>query len=432
MPVPPRQMAPINKMLAGQVPMPTHPFPGLPPGGPGMPPGQPMSLEELEGRGNSPPGGPQEQPPANLEMKFQELQMKLAGGNLNLSKQRSEFEQKNRQRMMMLQQQGAPGPQKGPKIGNIPGNPLLAGPGGPFGQFTGPGGPRQPFLDSRSLEQQPPVIPVQTRKPENPQANQRKEIFNYLTSERKNRKLTPTEANFIEQYTREVEIQSMIMDQNLNFGRGGPSGEEGRRPGMGFPGQLSLDRQKQQFDEKFRQQQNGQSDGAPQKPNSFNQFTPTSVMRKMVRTREDGSSDRPQRSQKITPLEYTGVTRVPKSSSQDMARKLPGNGLGPKPGMGMRSIPGAPQVMFQPMRGPNGAPMPANLVPNQALLQQMVLQNRFQGRGPPQGPPGVDPFLHQRKQPQASRPNHPIEKSDENIIHKLLTPNRPGQFPDFG
>ena len=426
----------MGKIMPGQVPMPPHPFPGLPPGGPGMPPGQPMSLEELEGRGQSPPSGPQEPPAANpeVQMKLQELQMKLAG-NLNLSKQRSEFEQKNRQRMMMLQQQGGPGGPKGPKLTNMPpGNPLLGGPGGPFGQFAGPGGPRQPFLDSRALEQQPPVIQVQPRKPENPQANQRKEIFNYLNSERKNRKLTPTEANFIEQYTREVEIQSMIMDQNLNFGRGGPSGEEGRRPGMGFPGQLSLDRQKQQFDEKFRQQQNGQPEGPPQKSNSFNQFTPTSVMRKMVRTREDGGPDRPQRSQKITPLEYTGVTRVPKSSSQDMARKISGNGIGPgpKPGMGMRSIPGAPQVMFQPMRGPSGAPMPANLVPNQALLQQMVLQNRFQGRGPPQGPPGVDPFLHQRKQAQAGRPNHPMDKSDENILHKLLTPNRPGQFPDFG
>merc|ERR1712168_30109 len=77
---------------------------------------------------------------------------------------------------------------------------------------------------------------------------------------------------------------------------------------------ISLERQKAQFD--HFSAKNGE------KGSSLTAFMPTSVMRKMVKNRDDGSSDPsgagrsgsgpggPGRHGKITPLEHTGVIRV--------------------------------------------------------------------------------------------------------------------------
>ena len=422
-------------------------------------PAQPMSLEELEGRGGpSPMSQHDNQPPPDIQMKL-----------LNLSKQRNDFEAKSIQRMMLLQQTK---PRLPGGLGSGPGDPFGGGGGGARGMHgRGPPGPAPPFLDSRALEMpQNPLArirkPVEMPQQKSIQSGEKSNIYKYLIDQRKQRNLTPSEEAFIEKYLQEMEIQKLLIDQNLNIGR--MSDHDRMGPGQtGFPSNLSanLERQKQMFDEKLRQQGGGMerpSNGPsgpgsnhdpPQKPNQFtvNQFTPTSVMRKMVRKMEDGSngSERQNhRSQKITPLEYTGVTRVPKGG--DVTRKLSGNGgnIG-KPGqppVGMRSLPGAPQVIFPPANmlrpGQPIANIPANhqqLMFQQLMMQQQQIagvQQRHQQQPPPPTLP-TDPFLQQRKQQshRAAQQSGMTDKSttDENIhIQKLLTPNRPRQYPDFG
>ena len=435
-------------------------------------PAQPMRLEELEGRGGPSPISPHDnQPPPDIQMKL-----------LNLSKQREKFEAKNNiQRMMNLggqkptqeeqqqrqrqQQQQQQQQQQAHLALQSVQNPFPM-PGAPRGRGAAP-----PFLDSRSLEMpQNPIQQLQRKQPEiipqqpHVQSHEKRNIYRYLNNERKSRKLTPSEDKFIDKYQQEMEIQ-LLIDQNLNFGR--PVADH-QRMEPSFPGGLSLERQKQLFEQKLSHQsgleqqrgggQNGPSGGqepAQKAPAFMNQFTPTSVMRKMVRTREDGTNgaERPShRSQKITPLEYTGVTRVPKSgqtNQSEAARKLSGGNGGQGQSIvkaaqqvGMRTLPGAPQVNFPPaMMMRPGQPI-ANIPNQQMMFQQLIMrqqiaqgaQRQQQQQPPPPQPLQSDPFLHQRKQQSARMTVEPkTTPTDENIhIHKLLTPNRPRQFPDFG
>lgn len=418
-------------------------------------PAQPMSLEELEGRSGPSPIDQSGPPP--------EIQLKL----LNLSKQRNEFEQKNKlQNMMLLGGAGKAG-HPVPHPGSHMHEGIMHG-GLPFNNASARRAAAQmppPFLDSRSLE---PATNQMRGKGSNPPMHgkpvgmhDKSGIYNYLMADRKTRMLTPTEQKFIEKY--EMEVQ-MAIDQNLNhFGRlpddvPVPRGM-GQQPA--FQSNLSLERQKQVFDEKLRQQSgldgrgnSGQGNGGPEQPSSanqkFNQFTPTSVMRKMVRTREDGGNgterERNSRSQKITALEYTGVTRVPKQNP-DAARKLSGgNGNGGLKGgqpVGMRSLPGAPQVnyipsgMINPRANPGQSTMGA--IPNQQMMFQQLLMQRQMAQSRQAPPPTlpVDPFLAQHQRKHARAPGsgmNPGDKTptDENIhIQKLLNANRQ-QYPDFG
>ena len=314
--------------------MPVRPPPppmGHPPGGvmggvpppSGPPPGhQIISLEELEGRASGPsPSGSDPRPDVKAKL-------------LNLTRQKSDFEAKsNMQRMMLLQHQKPAPPMVYPKA--VP-NSFGLGDGLRLGNGMGMPG------------QQPPT-----------QGDKQAEIYEYLMNEKMRRRLTPSEEKFLEKHSQqalqeEIKMKMAMMDPrgpgagphgpgpaqslrgppgvvHINHQNGidhGPLGHNQGPPpqhpqqGHGPPPQsrnkgISLERQKAQFD--HFSAKNGE------KGSSLTAFMPTSVMRKMVKNRDDGSSDPsgagrsgsgpggPGRHGKITPLEHTGVLRVPKS-----------------------------------------------------------------------------------------------------------------------
>ena len=315
-PPPPPMGHPPGGVMGGGVPPPSGPPPGH----------QIISLEELEGRASGPsPSGSDPRPDVKAKL-------------LNLTRQKSDFEAKsNMQRMMLLQHQKPAPPMVYPKA--VP-NSFGLGDGLRLGNGMGmPGAP------------QPPT-----------QGDKQAEIYEYLMNEKMRRRLTPSEEKFLEKHSQQALQEEIKMKMAMMDPRGpGPAGPHGPGPaqslrgppgvvhmnhqngidhgplghnqgpppqshsqqGHGPPPQnrnkgISLERQKAQFD--HFSAKNGE------KGSSLTTFMPTSVMRKIaVKNRDDGSSDPsgagrssggpggPGRHGKITPLEHTGVLRVPKS-----------------------------------------------------------------------------------------------------------------------
>lgn len=411
----PRQAVPLMPLRPPGVGMPHHMLPGVanPPPNPvsnlgggmpslggGMPPRGFISVEELEGpRRNASPGG-DNQPAPDVKMKLMNL--------------RNDFEQKNSVTRMMLLNQGTQGPTiqyQAPNISNL--SRVQQPPPSQQQQMHQQMHPRQ--MDARAA------------------LDQRQRVFRYLSEQEKVRQLTPSEETFIKQYRAELGGGPFggrpLMDQNLN-----PRDDISNRQNQN----LDFNRQKQSFEEKLRQQSVSMGPPHPseQVSKSFNQFTPTSVMRKMVhRKGDEGINDgRPHRNPKITPLEHTGVVRVPKGHPSE--RKL-SNGGSTMPTMQMgapkqvlhqapqqqqlRSLPGAPQVLFPQSQ------------PNLHLLNQSIgLRPPVSGGSINSAPPPTSAQLlfHQRLIPAQIR--QPKQDDQNQLIHKLLQPQARRAFPDFG
>ena len=328
---------PLMAQIPGQHQMPNRPPPTT---------AQVMSLEELE-RGVT---TPESQPPAPAP----EVKAML----LNLTRQKSDFEQKNNmQRMMLLQQPkqpppiGQPPPPPPPmsQPNQIPGYPALNRPNS-FGiGEPGLGGGARAINGLAGIPPMPQQPPPQQRN-----IQERERIYAYLMGEKRHRNLTPTEEKFLEknapppppQADRAAELMSQIAlhdEIQKQMAMIDPRNQRNPAPQMvnGLGAReleahqqrqaeaqrrqqqqqyqehqkgISLERQKAQFDDHRHQQKNNDKSVS-----SFTtHFTPTSVMRKMVR--KAGDEEGRGGARKITPLEHTGVVRVPKSS-QDLRNK---------------------------------------------------------------------------------------------------------------
>jgi hypothetical protein len=147
-------------------------------------------------------------------------------------------------------------------------------------------------------------------------------------------------------------------------------------------------------------------------------------MRKMVHRKGD-EPERPHRNPKITPLEHTGVVRVPKGE-----RKLSNGGVPTKTAAinpQMRSVGNVPPVIYSQQQRSNPPPVisnPGNAPSNGPNATQMLFHQR-----------GLIPSqiraLPQQQQQQMT--------ADENqMIHRLFqkqpqaNPSVPRAFPDFG
>merc|ERR1719215_2386558 len=196
---------------------------------------------------------------------------------------------------------------------------------------------------------------------------QRIRVASYLAAEEKNRNLTPTEANFMKQFRAEQNglfgsgARTMI-DQNLNqlnFSRDGRDNHNHSHNRGQNNQNLDFNRQKESFEEKLRQQSSLGSSGPPHpEVPKFNQFTPTSVMRKMVHRKGD-EPERPHRNPKITPLEHTGVVRVPKGERKLSNGGVPGSkiaAINPQ----MRSMGNVPPVIYSQQQRSNPPPVISN------------------------------------------------------------------------
>ena len=174
--------------------------------------------------------------------------------------------------------------------------------------------------------------------------------------EKRHRTLTPSEEKFLEKNTPqqaelmsqmalhdEIQKQMAMMDPRNSRSGGGAAGpplvnglgareleahqqrqaeqqrqqQQQQRQYQEQQKGISLERQKAQFEEFGRQQQKG---GDKSVSSSFTtHFTPTSVMRKMVR--KAGDEEGRGGARKITPLEHTGVVRVPKGGQDHLRQK---------------------------------------------------------------------------------------------------------------
>ena len=333
---------------------------------PPPPTGQVMSLEELE-RGVT-------AVPESANAPAPEVKAML----LNLTRQKSDFEQKNNMQRMMLLQQPNKQQQQPPTV--VPPPPVTVPPTtSQPNQYPPQLAPRTPnsfglneplgggaraingLVGLPQMQQQqapPPQPPPQQQQQQQRQQHnsaERERIYAYLIGEKRQRNLTPSEERFLEknapppqQATElmsqmalhdEIQKQMAMMDprnsqrqlqqqppppQMVN-GLGARELEahqqrqaEAQRRQQQQQQQyqdhqkgISLERQKAQF-ERF-EKSNGDKGGAGSVSSFTTNFTPTSVMRKMVRKTgdDDGRGQR-----KITPLEHTGVVRVPKGASE--------------------------------------------------------------------------------------------------------------------
>ena len=212
-----------------------------------------------------------------------------------------------------------------------------------------------------------------------------------------------------------------MIDQNLNQLNLGRDNRDHPRSSQN----LDFNRQKESFEEKLRQQSSIGSSGPPhpEQVPKFNQFTPTSVMRKMVHRKGDEPGDgRPHRNPKITPLEHTGVVRVPKGATE---RKLSNGGVSGNKGTAqgaMRNMTNAPPVIYTQQQQQRGAPPPVinSSAPNSSSSTQMLFHQR-----------GLIPS--QIRAP-ASQQGSSGNNDDNTMIHRLLQqqPQANRAFPEFG
>ena len=322
-------MKPVVPMMPPPPPLTMkHPFHNQGPR-PGLPPGQVISVEELEGRAPTAPS------PTGGDVPRPDVQAKI----LNLTRQKSDFEQKQnananmRERMMLLQHQKPAPPMvypqqlprgQGPAPFDMSGPPPMANRHGLNGHPTGP---------------PPPLPPAPINEAQQAGQPSKERIFEYLVNEKRHRILTPTEEKFLDKFQQQQreehraqmalreEITKKMMDPRLQDHIRGPpmNGMDHRQQShqqhqAHLNKSISLERQKAQFDEYGRGPKMSGSDG---KVSALAAFTPTSVMRKMVRNRDDGPerTGSAQNRPKITPLEHTGVLRVPKN--QDPRKPKP-------------------------------------------------------------------------------------------------------------
>ena len=350
-----------------QAPPPAPPQQQQQPRAPMAPPAQVMSLEELE-------RGVNQATPETTNAPAPEVKAML----LNLTRQKSDFEQKNNIQRMMLLQQPKQAQQQPPPIGQPPPPP-------PQQQQQPPISSQYPNLGIRApnsfglggeplgggarainglvgippmqQQQQAPPPPPQQR---NHNSQERERIYAYLMGEKRHRNLTPSEEKFLEKNAPqqqqqqqasataelmsqmalhdEIQKQMAMMDPRNNQrqqtapppqmvnGLGARELEahqqrqaeaQRRQQYQEHQKGISLERQKAQFEEFGRHQKNNNDKSV----SSFTtHFTPTSVMRKMVRKTGDEDGRGGQR--KITPLEHTGVVRVPKGDLRSKQKNI--------------------------------------------------------------------------------------------------------------
>ena len=335
---------------------------------PMAPPAQVMSLEELE-------RGVNQTTPEATNAPAPEVKAML----LNLTRQKSDFEQKNNiQRMMLLQQPKQQQQQQPPPIGQPPPPPSQQQQQQPipsqypnlgirapnsFGLGGEPGlggGAINGLVGIPPMQQQqqqpPPPPPPQQR---NHNSQERERIYAYLMGEKRHRNLTPSEEKFLEKNAPpppqqqasataelmsqmalhdEIQKQMAMMDPRNSRQQQAPpppqivnglgareleahqqrqAEAQRRQQYQEHQKGISLERQKAQFEEFGRHQKNNNDKSV----SSFTtHFTPTSVMRKMVRKTGDEDGRGGQR--KITPLEHTGVVRVPKGDLRSKQKNI--------------------------------------------------------------------------------------------------------------